>query len=118
MVNKRGRWSLEKLVKGDVIVIPFPFSDLSSAKKRPALIISVLEGDDVILCLITSSRSDIYSIKLQNSDFKQGKLDINSHIRPNRLFTADKSLILYKAGNLNKNKMQEVIDKIILILNY
>ncbi len=45
---------MEKLVKGDVVVIPFPFSDLTQTKRRPSLIIAELEGDDLILCQITS----------------------------------------------------------------
>jgi len=39
-----------RAVKGDVVVVPFPFSDLSAAKKRPALVVATLEGDDVLLC--------------------------------------------------------------------
>jgi len=45
---------MAKFIKGDVVVIPFPFSDLTQTKRRPALVISALEGDDVILCQITS----------------------------------------------------------------
>ena len=37
-------------VKGDVVIVPFPFSDLSQAKRRPALIVAKLTGDDFILC--------------------------------------------------------------------
>ena len=116
MAYKRGRWSLEKLLKGDVVVIPFPFSDLSSTKKRPALIVAVLDGDDIILCQITSSRIDKYSIKIENKDFKEGSLNVESNIRPNRLFTADKSLVVYKISKLKENKIQEVIKKIEQIL--
>jgi len=105
---------MERLVKGDVVVFPFPFSDLSAHKKRPALILSVLEGDDLILCQITSeARYDKYSIVLKESDFKRGKLDIISMIRPNRLFTGEKSLINYKIGSLKDNKLKEVINKLI-----
>jgi mRNA interferase MazF len=43
-----------RFVKGDVVVIPFPYSDLSASKKRPALVLADLEGDDIILCQITS----------------------------------------------------------------
>ncbi|MBS3105779.1 type II toxin-antitoxin system PemK/MazF family toxin [Candidatus Woesearchaeota archaeon] len=108
---------MEKLVKGDVVVLPFPYSDLSSSKKRPALIIAILGGDDVVLCQITSrQRDDRYSINLKDADFKQGKLDLESYIRPNRIFTADKSIILYKIGSLKENKIQEVIEGIIEIL--
>lgn len=103
---------MEKLVKGDIVVIPFPFSDLSSTKKRPALIIAVLDGDDFILCQITSSRTDKYSIKLENKDFKEGQLDVESNIRPNKLFTADKSLILYKICTLKENKVEQITQRI------
>jgi len=54
---------MAKFIKGDVVVIPFPFSDLTQTKRRPALVISALEGDDVILCQITSRTSrDNYAI--------------------------------------------------------
>ena len=54
---------MEVFVKGDVVVLPFPFSDLSKSKKRPSLVVSNLVGDDLILCQITSeSRVDDYSI--------------------------------------------------------
>ena len=104
---------MEKFVKGDVVVLPFPFSDLSASKKRPALVIAALDGDDIILCQITSkARTDNYSIILNNSDFKQGNLNLTSIIRPNRLFTADKSIVLYKIGSLKDKKLKEVIDSI------
>ncbi len=107
---------MERFVKGDVVVFPFPFSDLSAYKKRPALVLSVLEGSDLILCQITSeTRYDKYAVELKESDFKQGKLNVISMIRPNRLFTAEKSIINYKVGSLKDNKLKEVIGKLIEI---
>jgi mRNA interferase MazF len=54
---------MERFVKGDVVVIPFPFSDLTGMKRRPALVISELDGDDLILVQITSqAKVDKYSI--------------------------------------------------------
>ena len=105
---------MEKFVKGDIVVIPFPFSDLSSAKKRPALVIHVLEGNDLILCQITSRDvgPDKYSINLDNGDFKEGSLNISSYIKPSKIFTADRSLILYRVGQLKQNKISEVIEKL------
>jgi len=51
------------------VVLNFPFSDLSQAKRRPALILATIRGDDLILCQITSQvRKDEYSIELQ-ADF-------------------------------------------------
>ena len=104
-------------VKGDVVVIPFPFSDLSQAKRRPALVLAVLTGDDLILCQITSQQvQDQYAIALNHSDFEEGSLKQKSNIRPNRIFTADRNIILYKVGHLNSLKTHSAIKKIILIL--
>ena len=107
---------MEEFVKGDVVVLPFPFSNLTKSKRRPALVVANLEGDDIILCQITTeARIDDYSIVLTNNDFKQGSLNLTSIIRPNRLFTADKSIILYKIGSLKESKIKEVEAEIIKI---
>jgi mRNA interferase MazF len=108
---------MEKLVKGAVVVVPFPFSDLTKAKKRPALVLAVLEGDDLVLCQITSKQtSDSYAIALPESAFATGTLKQDSNARPNKLFTADKSIVLYKAGTLKQAKLLEVIEKLFGIL--
>ena len=107
---------MEKFIKGDV-VIPFPFSDLSGSKRRPALVISNLEGYDFILCQITSKNvKDKYAIELKDGDFKEGGLKQESNIRPNKIFTADEDIILYKIGHLKNHKLQEIINKIIEII--
>jgi len=87
-------------VKGEVVVIPFPFSDLSASKRRPALVLADLPGDDVILCQITSKNSpaDTFSIPISNTDFISGSLMVDSNIRPNRIFTADKGIIIRSVG--------------------
>lgn len=104
-------------VKGDVVVVPFPFSDLTQAKRRPALVVAVLPGNDLILCQITSrSVLDQYAIPLETNDFISGNLRQSSNIRPNRLFTADCQIILSKVGQLKLEKFDEVIAKIVEIL--
>ena len=81
---------MAKFIKGDVVVIPFPFSDLSQSKRRPALVVAQLEGDDAVLCQITSKTiKDTYAISIDEIDFESGSLSQPSNIRPNRLFTAD-----------------------------
>lgn len=108
---------MAEFVKGDVVVVPFPFSDLTQDKRRPALVIATLAGDDLILCQITSQRiADRYAIPLENSDFSEGGLNQTSNIRPNRLFTADREIILYKAGKLKTEKLYEAIAKIVEII--
>ena len=106
-----------RFVRGDVVVLPFPFSDLTQAKRRPAIIIAELEGDDRILCQITSQHSgDAYSIQINDIDFDEGSLRKVSNVRPNRIFTADSRIILYRAGHLKADKVQNIIESVIKIL--
>jgi mRNA interferase MazF len=109
---------MEKFVKGDIVVIPFPFSDLSGSKKRPALVLADLQGDDIILCQITSQQTkDKYAIAIIDNDFRTGKLISPSNIRPNRIFTADKNIIIRKAASINEDAVNSVIQKVISILS-
>ncbi len=102
---------MAKFVKGDVVV-PFPFSDLTQAKRRPALTIATLEGDDLILCQITSqSIKDNYAILLDDKDFETGSLKQPSNVRPNRIFTADSHIVLYKSVILKQKNSQELLKK-------
>ena len=104
-------------VKGDVVIVPFPFSDLAHAKRRPALVLSVLQGDDIILCQITSRQvTDSYAIPLSISEFQTGSLKQESNVRPNRIFTADRRIVLYRAGQVFPEKIQEVVQRVIEIL--
>ena len=103
-----------KFVKGDIVVLPFPFSDLSSSKRRPALVLVDLKGNDTILCQITSKNiRDDKSITMNIDDVENGALNNISNIRPNKLFTADENIILYKLGNLTQSKMKCVTEDII-----
>jgi mRNA interferase MazF len=108
---------MEEFVKGDIVVLPFPFTDLSSTKKRPALIIATLQGDDLIVAQITGQViRDSYVVELLDNDIFDGKLDGVSYIRTNKIFTADKSIIQYKIGMLINEKMDEVENKIVGII--
>jgi len=93
-----------KPVAGEVVVLPFPQTNLQSGKRRPALVVAELVGDDLVLCQITRrARTDGYSIPLGLADFERGRLAVDSFIRANRLFTVDQSVILYAAGPLSRN---------------
>lgn len=97
-----------KPVVGEIVVLPFPQTDLKVGKRRPALVVANLIGDDLILCQITSqSHSDGYSVPLTAADFAQGRLTVDSYIRPNRLFTLERSVILYVAAKVKPEKLEE-----------
>ncbi|MCL2108570.1 MAG: type II toxin-antitoxin system PemK/MazF family toxin [Oscillospiraceae bacterium] len=106
-----------KFVKGDVVVINFPFSDLSGAKRRPALVIADLSGDDIILCQITSNlKKDKYSIPIEEGDFADKQLAVESIVRPNKIFTADKNIIQYTICRIDNTKTNKIIESIIEML--
>lgn len=108
---------MARFVKGDVVVIPFPFSDLSQSKRRPALVIAPLQGDDVILCQLTSRTiGDNYAIPVDDKDFASGNLKQSGNIRPNRVFTADAHIILHRIGTIKREKLTEVIDRLVEII--
>lgn len=99
-----------------IVLLPFPFSDLTSRKKRPALVISNTEfnrsNEDVVCCLITSNPRAKSAIKITNKDMESGFLEFDSHVKPYRLFTASKGIIYKILSKLNKKKSQLVINDI------
>ena len=102
-----------KPVVGEVVVLPFPQTDLLAGKRRPALVVADLVGDDLILCQITTqSRRDPYSVSLASGDFESGRLNVDSFVRANRLFTVDYAVIIYTAAKVKISKLDEVREKI------
>jgi mRNA interferase MazF len=101
------------------VVLPFPFSNLAASKRRPALVLaSAAPHDDVILCMITSRHTrDTNAVPLDQADFTEGGLPQASNARPNRLFTAEPSIILRKAGRLTPDKLEAVVDTVICIVS-
>ncbi len=109
--------SLEYLVKGDVISVPFPFSDASATKRLPPLIIAESDTNNNIHCPITSKPGRDYEIKLEDRDFRIGKLNLSPcYIRPNIIATVDKSNVIRKIGELKDEKINQVITTIVKIL--
>ncbi len=99
-----------KPVAGDVVIVPFPQTDLKAGKVRPALVLVDLPGDDLILCQITSqTRTDGFSISLGYADFASGSLPIVCFIRPNRLFTVEQAIVVRTAGRVKPAKLQEAL---------
>ena len=107
-----------RFVKGDIVIIPFPFTDLSGNKKRPAFVLADLQGDDIIVCQITSkAKSDSIAIPLNADDFISGSLPVDGFIRPNKIFTADKNIILSTAGYLSERKIREAVNAVISVIS-
>lgn len=102
---------------GAVVLVPFPFSDLSQSRLRPAIVLAGVGRGDWILCQITSNAyADRRSIELTNMDFYSGSLRVTSYVRPGKIFTANQSLLVSEAGNLRAEAFQRVIQAVVAIL--
>lgn len=88
--------------RGDIVLIPFPFSDLTEAKRRPAVIISSskLSGEDRICLLVTSNPSS-GGTKIDTSDIASGSLHYESYVKPERVFTASTAIVLKRLCTLS-----------------
>lgn len=108
---------MEGLVKGEVVIIEFPFSNLIQSKRRPSLVIKVPKGDDVIVCQITGMPYEkSVEIPIRAGDFHKGGLKVDSYVRLDKIFSIEKYLIKYKAGSLKQDKFNEIMDKICFFL--
>jgi len=103
---------------GDIVVLPFPFSDLSDSKIRPAVVLARANKNDWILCQITSnSYGDAQATVIDRTDFETGMLRLKSYVRPSKLFTANEDLIISIEGTLKPEKLHEIREAIIAILS-
>ena len=100
--------------QGDIVLIPFPYSDLSESRQRPALIISnelINKTEDRICCLVTrSSRKEDLLIKKE--DFEKGTLPFKSFVRPHRIFTIHQGIIKKKFCTINRSFHDKVIGRL------
>jgi mRNA interferase MazF len=102
---------------GQVALLPFPFSDLSRNKLRPAVLLAAAGREDWIVCQITSNPfGDSRSIPLTPSDFSVGTLQHISYVRPGKVFTAHESLIAAVIGTLKPEMLANVRNAVIAII--
>ena len=102
---------------GEIILLPFPFSDLTQSKVRPALLISGVGRGDWVVCQITSNPyGDPVAISLKADAFERGNLQRESYVRPGKLFTANESLILGSAAAITEQALDRVRDAVVEII--
>jgi len=99
---------------GEVVLVPFPFSDLSQSKVRPAVCLADAGRGDWILCQITSSPyGDPTAIPLDAPDFASGGLLVASFARPGKLFTAHAGLMVRSVGFLIPDAFSRVLSAVV-----
>ena len=99
--------------QGEIIIVPFPFSDLSSVKQRPVLVLSKnMDNEkvgDVITCGITSNIKDSkYSILIETKNLIEGEIPKPSRVRVDKLFTISQEIVKKKVGRINKETFEKV----------
>lgn len=102
---------------GAVVVVSFPFTDLSSHRMRPSVVLAHADRGDWILCQITSKvYSDPRAVSLSDNDFDRGSLNMISYVRPGKLFTANQTLIVAEVGFLRIAAMDRAVQAVVDIL--
>ena len=102
---------------GSVVVVPFPFSDLSRARLRPAVVLADAGRGDWILCQVTSNPyGDARPIMLTDACFRTGSLRVTSYARPGKLLTASHDLMTAQVGSLQDESLKDIIDAVVDIL--
>ena len=100
-----------------VVLLPFPFSDLRASKLRPALVMAHAGKGDWVLCQITSNAyADPDAITLAEADFFAGGLQRVSYARASKLFTAHESLFQRAVGQLDPERHAQVVQVIVELL--
>jgi mRNA interferase MazF len=102
------------MARGDIVLVPFPFTDLTGQKRRPALVVSPdgFDPEDLILCAITSrlsSRLLPWDVALDTQDLTSGRLPRPSVIKVGKLFTMHQALIIGRFGRVRPQKLADVL---------
>jgi len=103
--------------QGDILLVPVPFTDLSSQKKRPVLVLSNHEynviTDDLVVAAITSLiDTKPYTVRFSDSDMLEGDMAVDSCIRADKIYTLSQTLIIKKFGRVSTEIMSNVKVKI------
>ncbi len=105
------------LAAGAVVLVPFPFSDLSQSKLRPAVVVADAGRGDLVLCQVTSNAySDPLAVELSHAAFSAGSLLRTSYARPGKLFTASDTLVVRQVGTLTVDTLTRLVDQVVSLL--
>ncbi len=100
------------MIKGDIVLIPFPFTDLSQAKLRPAIVLWIdSSGRDVTVCFVSSQGVEAiadheFLLDCTDPEFLSNGLKVSSKVRVTRIATVERQLITRRLGQLGSNQIQ------------
>ena len=98
--------------QGEVILVPFPFTDLTSVKTRPALVVGKPGGGkDIIVAAITSKKSK-FAVEIDDEDLASGALPVKSYVMCGKIVTLEKSIVRKKVANLKSGVLKKILTKV------
>ena len=101
---------------GTIVLVRFPFSDLSGAKLRPAVVLAQAGRGDSVLCQITSQPyADASAVVIDAGDMRSGSLNRTSYVRPGKLFTVNQTIITRSVGEIEQEKFVSIISAVIAL---
>lgn len=108
--------------QGDILLIPIPYSNLTSNKKRPVLVISNnlynSTADDIVVAAITSNvKIKEYTVLFTEKDLQEGDLEVDSCIRADKIYTLSQGIVIRKFGAVNTEIMEAVKRKIYMLIS-
>ncbi len=105
--------------QGSLVLVPFPFTDLSATKKRPALVVSPnwfnRTYEDVVLAAVTSDVSTLQEeieVPFAQRDLSFGSIPRESLIKATKLFTCHRDMVLKEVATLSRKKLAEVLERL------
>jgi mRNA interferase MazF len=99
--------------QGEIVLIPIPFTDLSSQKRRPVIIISNdhynQQAPDVVVVAMTSTpMRNAYSFTITSADLVHGQLNRPGTVRVDKIYTLDQHLIVKTFGQVNTRTLNRI----------
>lgn len=106
--------------QGDIILVPFPYSDLSATKKRPVLVISSnyynAKFQDIIVCALTSNKyKDEFSVLIERGDVSK-HLPEKSIVKTHKILTISKTKVIKKYSSVTSLFFKKITQKLNLLL--
>lgn len=101
----------DALKQGDVVLVPFPFTDLSGVKTRPAVVVSndFFKGEDIILCAVTSQKAGVQEVEIGDMDLATGRLPVVSYVRYGKVVSMKRDLHMRVVAKVGKKKLAQII---------
>ena len=106
----------------DILIIPIPFTDLTTNKKRPVVVLSNdsynIKTEDIVIAAMTSNiEQKEYSVLISSQDIEEGVLAQQSMIRVDKIYTLNKSIVIKKFGVLRNETFKRVRDALIKLIH-